>query len=121
MEHKDALIEHLQQFGTLRDIDFYPLTDPAVGKVIASFYDRKEAERAFTDGKLFKDQLLNMTWAVEDKDAMAAALSAGSKSDLSAKALLKTLDPPDDDDDDDDDLFEENEREEVEEEEQQLA
>ncbi|XP_003381994.1 putative surp module [Trichinella spiralis] len=120
MEHKDALIEHLQQFGTLRDIDFYPLTDPAVGKVIASFYDRKEAERAFTDGKLFKDQLLNMTWAVEDKDAMAAALSAGSKSDLSAKALLKTLDPPDDDDDDDD-LFEENEREEVEEEEQQLA
>ncbi|KRX59486.1 RNA-binding protein 26 [Trichinella sp. T9] len=118
MEHKDALIEHLQQFGTLRDIDFYPLTDPAVGKVIASFYDRKEAERAFTDGKLFKDQLLNMTWAVEDKDAMAAALSSGSKSDLSAKALLKTLDPPDDDDDDDD-LFEENE--EVEEEEQQLT
>ncbi|KRX91932.1 RNA-binding protein 26 [Trichinella pseudospiralis] len=103
MEHKDALIEHLQQFGTLRDIDFYPLTDPAVGKVIASFYDRKEAERAFTDGKAFKDQLLNMTWAVEDKDAMAAALTAGSKTDLSAKALLKTLDSPDDDDDDDDD------------------
>ncbi|KRZ77339.1 RNA-binding protein 26 [Trichinella papuae] len=117
MEHKDALIEHLQQFGTLRDIDFYPLTDPTVGKVIASFYDRKEAERAFTDGKVFKDQLLNMTWAVEDKDAMAAALTAGSKTDLSAKALLKTLDSPDDDDDDD--LFEENEREEIEEE--QLA
>ncbi|CDW60886.1 RRM 5 domain containing protein [Trichuris trichiura] len=92
-DEKNALVDHLQIFGPLEDVDFYPTKDPSVCKVLVSFVSRRNAEMAFAKGKEFNGRTLNLEWIDNsDKLAQAVALGADCRSNVSPKALLASID-----------------------------
>uniref|UniRef100_A0A5S6QP98 C3H1-type domain-containing protein n=1 Tax=Trichuris muris TaxID=70415 RepID=A0A5S6QP98_TRIMR len=92
-DEKNALVDHLQTFGPLEDVDFYPTKDPLVCKVLVSFVSRRNAEMAFSKGKEFNGRTLALEWIDNsDKLAQAVALGADCRSNVSPKALLASID-----------------------------
>ncbi|KFD54021.1 hypothetical protein M513_05040 [Trichuris suis] len=92
-DEKNALVDHLQIFGPLEDVDFYPTKDPSVCKVLVTFVSRRNAEMAFAKGKEFNGRTLNLEWIDNsDKLAQAVALGADCRSNVSPKALLASID-----------------------------